>query len=110
MNIAFEENAPDRIASDDAGGTFYFGNDGSVLYIGPEKREPWYVNASLDKFQHSVKAYENYVTEVKQKETELEQLKVVDGFREAIAAIENYGQINRSYWACIVQQAEEGQL
>jgi hypothetical protein len=110
MKIVIEENEIDRIASDDADGKFYLRTDGVILYIGPRELEPWYVNASLDKFQRSVQAYENYGTEVVVKETEEEQLMVVAKFREAILGIENYGNQNKSYWACIVQQAEEGQM
>ncbi len=110
MKIIFEENYIDYIAMDDADGKFYLSADGSVLYQGPDEIEPWYVNSSPGRFQNSVQAYENYVAEVIDKETEEEQLKVVTKFREAVLAIENYGSQNNSFWLCIVKQAEEGQI
>jgi hypothetical protein len=110
MKILFEENEIDRIAADDADGKFYLRSDGVILYIGPGEFEPWYVNATLDRFQKSVQVYNSYGAEVVVKETEEEQLTIVAKFREAILAIENFDNQNKSYWACIVQQAEEGQI
>jgi hypothetical protein len=110
MKIVFAENEIDRIASDDADGKFYPGKDGVILYLGPGEAEPWYVNAGLEQFRRSVEAYENYGSEVVTQETEEEQLKVVAKFREAVLAIENHGYQNKSFWACIVQQAEDGQM
>ncbi len=110
MKIIFSENEIDRIASDDADGRFYLAHDGVIFYLGPGEAEPWYVNAGLDQFRRSVEAYENYVSEVVTQETEEEQLKVVSKFRETVLAIENHGYQNRSFWPCIVQQAEDGQM
>ncbi len=111
MNIVFTENETDCVAFDDADGKFYLGADGIILYLGPGEIEPWYVNASLDWFRQSILAYENYGDEVVTTETEEEQLKVVAKFREAVlAAIENQNNQKKSFWASIVQQAEEGQM
>lgn len=110
MKIDLEEVGGDRFALDDAGGEFYPAQTGQVLYKGPGEAIPWYVNSDLSKFHRSVAAYERYIIDVVRMDTESGQLMVVSRFRDAILDIEDYGNQEHSYWACIVQQAEEGQL
>ncbi|WP_444911332.1 hypothetical protein [Microbulbifer sp. PAAF003] len=110
MRITFEKDDSEYIASDDADGRFYLDKNGVVLYLGPDELEPWSVNTRIENFRHSVEAYNKYVIEIESKETEQEQLIIVTKFNEAILAIEDYRGHNKSYWSCIIQQAEAGQI
>jgi hypothetical protein len=110
MKIIYTHNDNEQVAHDDADGTFYIGDKGAVFYLGPGEIEPWYVNASFDLFKKVVQVYDRYVDEVVGKESEQDQLDVVANFREALWAVESQHNQSKSFWACIIQQAEDGQI
>jgi hypothetical protein len=63
----------DCIASEDTDGKFYLSENDCILCRVPGESEPWYVYSSLSRLWDSVQAFENYVVEAIDKETEEER-------------------------------------
>ncbi|MDH5730028.1 MAG: hypothetical protein OEZ58_13625 [Gammaproteobacteria bacterium] len=111
MRIILEKNPqPSQVAYDDTDGKFYLNEDQEILYIGPGESKPWYVNANLSDFIRSVTEYESYCANVSKPMSEDEQLKIVREFTRKLQRIEDFEKKNRSYWECIIEQAEHGQI
>lgn len=115
MEIVTQES-PDRdviareMIDDEPYGEFYLSPSGEVRYRYEEAGYDLFANTGFDHFLAAVTAWRRYRAEVREAKDENGERRVVEALKAELESAESGLSLEQSFWAAIVEQAEDGML
>ena len=115
MEIVMLEN-PDgdviarEMIDDEPYGEFYLSPSGEVRYRYEEADRDLFANTGFDHFLAAVRAWRRYRAEVREAKGEDGERQVVEALRAELESAGSGLSLDQSFWAAIVEQAEDGLL